>query len=81
MAERFGVIRGLTPEDVFARYALHCRYGGFAEGTAWSPDPLSLRSCVAAVQRDADTGEWVLSFAWREPRPRSEERTPEPGAC
>ena len=69
MADRFGVVRGLSSEDTCARYLLHCSYGGFPDGTVFHPDPLDERACRAEVEMHPKAEEWVLRFSWRRPQP------------
>lgn len=67
MGERFGVLRGLSPEDACAQYTLYCLNSRFADGTAFRPDPLDERACLAEVERDEKAEEWVLRFSWHAP--------------
>lgn len=67
MSERFGLIRGQSPEDACARYSLYTLNSGFPATVVWSPDPADQGACLALLRRDADTGDWFLRFSWRAP--------------
>jgi hypothetical protein len=64
MSERFGVVRGLSSEDVCARYALLAIGGDHTAGTRWSPDPWDHGACLAAASQD-ENRDWILRFSWR----------------
>ena len=68
MSERFGVVRGLSSEDAYSRYALLYFGSDAREGAVWRPDPLDADACVAAARRDDETGDWVLRYSWRSVR-------------
>ena len=65
MSERFGMVRGLSSEDVCARYGLLVFGGGFPAGTLWSPDPWDQSACLAAARQDEERGDWILRFSWQ----------------
>lgn len=67
MSERFGLIRGHSPEDACARYSLYTLKTGFTAALIWSPEPTDKGACLARLRRDADTGDWFLRFSWRAP--------------
>lgn len=67
MNQRFGVVRGLSSEDAYSRYALLYFGSGSPDGTVWRPDPLDEGACLEAVRRDEDTGDWILRYSWRPP--------------
>lgn len=69
VSERFGLVRGQSPEDACARYSLYALNSGFPAAVVWAPHPLDQRACLARVRRDADTGDWILRFSWRGPMP------------
>ncbi len=73
MSERFGVVRGLSLDDVCARYGLLSIGGSLPAETIWSPDPWDPRACLTAAHQDEERGDWVIRFSWRPPaavRPR-----------
>jgi hypothetical protein len=65
MSERFGMVRGLSSEDAYSRYALLYFGSGATQGEVWRPDPLDEGACIVAARRDDETGEWVLRYSWR----------------
>lgn len=69
MNDRFGVVRGLSSEDAYSRYALLYFGSGCPEDTVWRPDPLDERACVGEARRDEERGDWVLRFSWHQREP------------
>jgi hypothetical protein len=69
MNQRFGVARGLSPDDAYSRYALLYFRSGSPDGSVWRPDPLDERACLEAVRRDESAGDWILRYSWRLPEP------------
>ena len=67
MNERFGVVRGLSLVDTYSLYALLYFRSSFPDGTVWRPDPLDEEACLAQVQREERSGDWVLRYSWRQP--------------
>ena len=77
MNERFGVIRGLTPNDAYSMYALLFFRSSSPAGTVWRPDPLDEEACLGQVSRDERTGDSVLRYSWRQPAQHLAARTAE----
>jgi hypothetical protein len=77
MNERFGVIRGLTPNDAYSLYALLFFRSSSPDGTVWVPDPLDEEVCLGQVSRDEKTGDSVLRYSWRQPARHPAARTGE----
>jgi hypothetical protein len=65
LKQRFGVARGLSPDDAYSRYALLYFRSSFPERTVWRPDPLDQKACLAEVRRDGET-DWILRYSRRE---------------
>jgi hypothetical protein len=68
MNERFGVVRGLSSEDAYSRYALLFFGSRSPDGTVWRPDPLDEHACMGVVERDEEAGDWILRYSWRPPK-------------
>jgi hypothetical protein len=66
MSERFGVVRGLSPDDAYSLYALLYFRSSFPDGTIWRPDPLDQEACLGQVRREERTGDWILRYSWRQ---------------
>jgi hypothetical protein len=67
MNRRFGMVRGLSFDDVYAQYALLFFRSRSANGTVWRPDPLDEDACLAEAHREGQTGDWILRYSWRPP--------------
>jgi hypothetical protein len=67
MSEHFGVVRGLSSEDVCARHRLLSIGGSLPAETIWSPDLWDQSACLAAARQDEERGDFIIRFSWRPP--------------